>query len=130
PELELAGLLVEDRDAGHIRGQQVGRELDALERAAERAGDRLGEHRLASARHIFQQHMALAKQRDQHQFDRLALANDHFLNIDDDSVGNLFDVLHSDALFSMYADTLRQYTTPRGMNQDTTFSAYPCRDLW
>ena len=35
-ELEVAGLLVVDRDAGDVAGQQVGRELDALEAAADR----------------------------------------------------------------------------------------------
>ena len=36
PELELLGLLVVDRDAGDVGRQQVGRELDAPEGAAER----------------------------------------------------------------------------------------------
>src|SRR3989304_949426 len=38
-ELELAGLLVEHVHARDVGGQEVGRELEALERAAERAGE-------------------------------------------------------------------------------------------
>ena len=50
-------------------GQQVGRELDALEGAAERARQRLGQHRLADAGHVLDEHVALAEQRDQQQLD-------------------------------------------------------------
>ena len=64
-ELELRGLLVEDRNAGHVGGQQVGRTLDSLERAAHAAGHRAGEHGLGHARHVFQQHVPAAKPRDQ-----------------------------------------------------------------
>ena len=46
PELELARLLVEDGQPGHVRGQQVRRELDAAEGTAEAPCDGLGEHRL------------------------------------------------------------------------------------
>ena len=49
-ELEVAALLVEHVHAGDVGGQHVGRELDAAERAVDRAGHRLGEHRLADAR--------------------------------------------------------------------------------
>ena len=43
-------LLVEDVHARDVGGQQVRRELDPAERAVDRAGDGLGEHRLAHAR--------------------------------------------------------------------------------
>ena len=47
---ELARALIEDAHAGHVAGQHVGRELDALELAPDRFGDRFGEHRLARRR--------------------------------------------------------------------------------
>ena len=51
PELERARVsLVEDAHAGHVAGQQVGRELDAPDRAVDAAGQRLGQHGLAHAR--------------------------------------------------------------------------------
>ena len=54
-ELELARPLIVDRDTGHVRRQQIGRELDALERAARGARQTLGEHRFAHAGHVFDQ---------------------------------------------------------------------------
>src|SRR5881397_2730665 len=50
--LEMEGViaLVEDRHAQDVRRQEVGRELDALERGADRPGEGLGERRLAGAR--------------------------------------------------------------------------------
>jgi len=58
--VEAEGLvaLVVDRDAENVGGQQVGRELDALEGRPDRARERLGECRLARARVVFQQHVA------------------------------------------------------------------------
>ena len=81
PELELVAALVVDRDAGDVAGQQVGRELDALEAAAERAGQRLRQHRLADARHVLDQDVALAGQRDDRQLELGALPDDDLLNI-------------------------------------------------
>ena len=57
-ELEhLAALraLVEHDGADHVGGHEVGRELDARELEAERLGERAHEHRLAEARHAFEQ---------------------------------------------------------------------------
>ena len=88
PELEVARPLVEDRDAGDVAGQEVRRELDALERAADRAGHRLGQHGLADARHVLDQHMAPAEQRDERQLHLAVLADDHLLDIGDDAVRN------------------------------------------
>ena len=80
-ELELLRALVEERDAGDVARQQVGRELDAAKRAVERARERLGEHGLADARHVLEQHVAFAQQRDQQQVDDVALADDDALDV-------------------------------------------------
>ena len=112
PKLELAALLIEDRDTGDIGRQQVGRELDALERAADRARDRLRQHGLAGARHIFQQHMAFAHQRDQHQLNRLTLADNHFFDIGGDPINRLFNILHTAPLIDLLISGIapRKYT--------------------
>ena len=52
-ELELPRLLVKYRDARHIAGQHVGRELDAPESATDGPGYGLGQHGLTYAGHIF-----------------------------------------------------------------------------
>jgi hypothetical protein len=58
-ELEVPLALVVDRDAGHVRREEVGGELDAGVRALERVGERLREHCLAGAREVLEEHVAL-----------------------------------------------------------------------
>ena len=62
--VELARLLVVDARADQVGGHQVGRELDALELAADRLGQGLDRHRLGQARHAFDQDMPARQQRD------------------------------------------------------------------
>ena len=57
-ELERLGLRVEDRHAEDVRGQQVGRELDALELGVHRLRQRFRQRGLAGARIVLQQHVA------------------------------------------------------------------------
>src|SRR5262249_36736293 len=54
-ELEIAGLLIVDRDTCNITGQKVRRKLDPLKGASNRASNGLGKHRLSYARQIFDQ---------------------------------------------------------------------------
>ena len=61
-ELELAVLLVVEGDADHVGRQQVGRELDALERRADRARDASCQLSLAGAWVVFEQDMATDEQ--------------------------------------------------------------------
>ena len=95
PELELLGLLVVDRQAGHVRRQQVRRELDPPEAAAEAPGDRLGEDGLAGARHVLDQEVAAAQQRDERQPDLVVLADDHALDVGEDLLAGLLKVRSS-----------------------------------
>ena len=76
-ELELAGGAVPDRHAGDVGGQQVGGELDAVPGAADRAGDRLGQRRLADAGDVLDEEVALGEQAHEREVDLLALALDH-----------------------------------------------------
>ena len=94
PELELLVLLVVDRQAGDVRGQQVRRELDPSEAAAEAPGDRLGEDRLAGARHVLDQEVAAAQERDERQPDFVVLADDHALDVGEDLLASLLKVGH------------------------------------
>ena len=90
-KLKLAALLVEDRHAGDVVGQQVGGALEALETDAQAGGQRAGKHRLADAGHILQQHVPIAQQRYQQQLDHIALADDHTLDIIADLAGKGLD---------------------------------------
>ena len=94
PELELLGLLVVDRQASDIGRQQVRRELDPPERAAEAAGDRLREHGLAGARDVLDQEVAATQEGDQRQPDLVVLPDDHALDVGEDLVADLLDVAH------------------------------------
>jgi len=60
-EVELAGLLVVDRGAGDVAGQQVRRTLEAAEVAAQGAGERLGEQRLGGAGDVLHQQVAVGQ---------------------------------------------------------------------
>jgi len=73
--VETEGLvtLVEDRHAQDVRRQEVGRELDALERGADRTRERLGERRLAGAGIVLEQHVAAARERREQPSDRRRL---------------------------------------------------------
>ena len=77
PELELARRLVVDGHAGHVRGEQVGGELDPADGAVDRAGQGLGEERLADAGHVFEQQVALGQQHCQGELGGFGLAVDH-----------------------------------------------------
>ena len=93
PELELGRLLVEDRGAGDVGRQQVGRALHPLERRPDAAGQR--QHRLGHARHILEQDVPLGKIGDQRQDDLLALADHDLLDIGDDLLAGCRHVRHA-----------------------------------
>ena len=69
-------LLVVDARADEVGGQQVGRELDALELSADRSRQRVDRQRLGQSRHAFDQQVALREHRDQHALEKMVLADD------------------------------------------------------
>ena len=66
PELEAALPLVEDVRAHDVGGQQVGRALHARELAVDAARQRAGQRRLADARVVLDEDVALGEQRHDH----------------------------------------------------------------
>ena len=75
-ELERRGLLAIDFGAGHIGGQEIGRELHAAEAAFNKPGQGLDGTRLGRARQPFHQHVAIRQQRDQQPLHHRLLAQD------------------------------------------------------
>ena len=75
-------------------GQQIRRELDPPERAAEASGDGLGEDRLAGAGHVLDQQVPLAQQPDERQPHLVVLAHDHALYVGDDLFSRFLDLGH------------------------------------
>ena len=99
PELEVGLALVVDRGAGHVGGHQVGRELDAREADARHLREGAGHQRLGQAREVLDQDVAVGEDPEQHELERLALADDRALDLVEDGVraaGELVDV-HSDS---------------------------------
>src|SRR5262249_28025553 len=80
PELELGGALVVNRDAGDVGGQQIWRELNALEGATRGAGQAFGEHSLADARDVFDQQVTRGRQADDRQLRLGMLADQNLLD--------------------------------------------------
>ena len=81
PELESAGALVEDRDAGDVRWQQVRRELDTPERTPKRPRDGLREDGFPGPGHVLDEDVAAADQGDERQLDLVVLAKDDLLDV-------------------------------------------------
>ena len=75
PELEVALLLVEDREPGDVGRLQIGRALDAGElHAFDRARDRACEDRLRRSGHVLEQHVPLTGERRDDEADLGVLA--------------------------------------------------------
>jgi hypothetical protein len=86
PEPEALAMVVPHVHAGHVRGEQVGRELDPAPRAAERAGQRLREHGLADAGHILEKDVSLGHEADHRQADDIVLSLDGLLDVGNDAL--------------------------------------------
>ena len=96
PELELVELLIERPHAGDVGGQQVRRELDAPEGGVQGAGQRLGQHGLADAGHVFDQEVALAEQGDEAEADLLLFVPDGAAHVFDHGIGHAADGIEGD----------------------------------
>ncbi len=77
-EGELVVLQVEDVRAGDVGRHEIGRELDAVELAAEHPGERPDEERLGHAGHALDQRMAAGENADERVIDHVFLADDDF----------------------------------------------------
>ena len=87
PELELARLLVVDREPGDVGRLQVRCALDAREAgAADRLRERAREDRLRRSRHVLEQDVPAARERREHERDLLVLAEDDPLDVRDQPV--------------------------------------------
>jgi hypothetical protein len=98
-ELEdpLAAFFDEDVGARDIRRHQVGRELDPVERAIDDVGDRPHEHRLAEARHAFEEDVRVREEARQRLSDELTLADDDTTDLALDRLGAFGEGLGGEA---------------------------------
>jgi hypothetical protein len=93
-EFEVAGALVEDGRAGHIGRHQIRGELDARERHVERLRERTRDQCLRQSREVLDQHVTVGQEAEQHELERLALADDGALDLVEHALGlrpGLFD---------------------------------------
>ena len=120
-----AGLLVEDAHAGDVAGQQVGGELDAREAAVDRAGQRLGEERLADARVVLDDDVAAGQQRDDAGLDDLVLAEDDRRDVGGDAVRPVRDLLQLALAEGRLAACLHFHVAPQSCALDLPSQEYP-----
>ena len=81
-DVELLARRPVDPGADDVGGQQVGRELDAGERAADDAGQRLDRQGLGQAGHALEQAVAPGEQAHEQALDGAVLADDHLLDLE------------------------------------------------
>ncbi len=79
----LAAAAVDPR-ADDVGRQEVGRELDAGERAADDVGERLGGERLGQPGDGLEQHVAAGEEGDEQPFEQAALADDDAAHLEED----------------------------------------------
>ena len=73
---ELARFRAVDQGADQVGGQQVGRELDALEARLDAGAQGLDGQGLGEAGHAFEQHVAVGEQADEQAVHEVFLADD------------------------------------------------------
>jgi hypothetical protein len=84
---------VVDHRADEVGGQQIRRELDALEVGVDDRGHRVDRERLGEARHALEQHVAAGEQADEDALDHVVLADDDLADLGQHAV-------HEGALFA------------------------------
>ena len=72
----MPGRLIVDLRAEHVGGQQIRRELDALEGRVDRLGERAHRERLRQSGHALEQHVAAGEKADEQPVDHVVLADD------------------------------------------------------
>ena len=85
---------VVDGGPDDVRGQKVGRELDALELGVQRIGHGLDRQRLGQAGHALEQHVAAGEQADEDALDHVALPDDDLLHLAEQPLGEGRLLLH------------------------------------
>ena len=83
---KVAGSLIVNARADQIGRHQIRRKLNALERAANRSGERFDGQRLGESRHALDEQVSLRQDGDQHALEKVILADDDFLHFIEDAL--------------------------------------------
>ena len=78
---EIAAALVVDLGADHVGGQQIGRELDAVELRVDGAGEGPHRQRLGQTRHPLEQHVPIGQEPDDEALEHGPLSHDHLAEL-------------------------------------------------
>ena len=84
--VEVAGRGPVDPRADEVRGDEVGRELDAPEGRVERVGEGPDRERLGEAGDALEQQVAAREQGDEHALEHRVLADDHASDLEQDGL--------------------------------------------
>ena len=79
-KFKFAVLRIENADAEHVAGKQIRGELNALEAAVKRFGQRLGQRGLADTGDVFDEQVAAREKRDERELDGLFFAENSARN--------------------------------------------------
>ena len=90
--VELAAVGPEDARADEVGGHEVGRELDAVERAVDDVGEGLDGERLGQAGHAFEQDVAVGQQCHQQSLEQHVLADDDAADLEQHGLAKLAGV--------------------------------------
>src|SRR5207253_5170344 len=85
--LKVAGALVVDPCADEVGGDEVGRELDALEVSGDRLRDRLYREGLGETGYPFDEEVAAREETDHEALDQVVLPDDHLLDLESKAAG-------------------------------------------
>lgn len=117
-ETQLAGarqlVLLDNLSAGDVGRHQIRRELDAVERQAERVGQGPNHQRLREAGYAHQQAMSAAEHRDQQFFDDSVLPDDDFRQLVRNALVAVGQLLHGSEIrvsrwFRRHVETPREH---------------------
>ncbi len=102
-ELEPPLALVEEEAAGDVAGQEIGRELDALEAEIERLGDEPGDERLGQARVVLDEDVAIGEDAREDVLEHVRLADDDLAERGEDVLAAVGDGVELHGRFSISA---------------------------
>lgn len=93
-KFELGILLIEDRLAGDVGRQKIGRALNALKRAANATSQRPSQHRFRNPRDVLKQYVSLAEPGNKSEYQLLTFTDDDSFDVGDDFFRGDGDVNH------------------------------------
>src|SRR5579875_1877466 len=114
-KFKLSELLIVKSNTDNIRRKQIRGKLNALERAAKRTGQRFSHGGFANARHILEEHMSLAEQRNQQQIDHFLFSHDHVAHTLEHRARHILYLANLICLHHIYLNPSKEHKEAKGL---------------